>query len=464
MIPVILSGGSGTRLWPVSRATFPKQFNDLVGESLLARTLQRVAPLGPPWIVAAAGGEVPTRRVLEALGLPAERAVFEPAARNTAPAIALACHLLALRGWGEEVMGSFPSDHLVTDPEAFRRAARLGENAARAGRVVTLGIRPTFAATGYGYLDLTDEVVEREGEAPAGVEPLEVRRVAGFREKPDAATAERFLASGHHLWNAGMFVFRIDVMAACFERLMPELWAAIRTVTADGGNLAEVYGRIAAESFDYGILERLDDQVSIPCEIGWSDVGSWDEVARFRPSGAAVFEHAAAGNFVYPLRDKVYGLVGVDGLIVVDTDDALLIARRGASQEVKGLVDRLREAGRREATAHPFELRPWGDFEVLRDSTRFKSKLLRVRPGHQLSYQSHRHRSEHWVVVAGQPEVVLDGAVHRLAPGDHIAIPQGARHRIRNPGDDEVEIVEVQLGSYFGEDDIERYEDDYDRA
>lgn len=463
MIPVVLSGGSGTRLWPVSRASFPKQFNALLGESLLTRTLKRVAPLGPPWVVAAAGGEVLTRRVMDELALPRERAVFEPVGRNTAPAVALACHLFLLRGWGEEVMGAFASDHLIADEEGFRRAARLGERCAREGHVVTLGIQPTHPATGLGYIELTDRECARDAGGP-GAPALAARFAAGFREKPDAATAARFVESGRFLWNANMSLYRVDVMAAHYERLMPELWREIRRVSPDLGNLPEVYADLSSVSIDYGIMEKLDEHVSVPCDAGWSDVGSWDEVARVRDSAAAVFERLSEGNFVYPLRDKVYGLVGVEGLIVVDTDDALLIARRGASEEVKELVDAMKTAGRREAVEHSFELRPWGDFEVLRDTDRFKSKVIRVHAGQQLSYQSHRHRSEHWVIVAGHPEVVLDDAVHRLAPGDHIAIPQGARHRIRNPGSEPVEFVEVQLGSYFGEDDIVRYEDDYQRS
>lgn len=463
MIPVVLSGGSGTRLWPVSRASFPKQFNALLGESLLSRTLKRVAPLGPPWVISSAEGRVLTRRVMDELGLPRERAVFEPVGHNTAPAVALACHLFLLRGWGEEVMGAFASDHLIADEEGFRRAARLAARCARDGHVVTLGIRPTHPATGYGYIELTDRECARD-PGPPGAAPLAARFAAGFREKPDAATAARFVESGRFLWNASMFVFRVDAMAALFERLMPELWAEVRRAAPDLANLADVYARLPSQSLDYGIMEKLSEHVSIPCDVGWSDVGSWDEVARVRDSATAVFERLAAGNFVYPLRDKVYGLVGVEGLIVVDTEDALLIARRGASEEVKELVETMKSAGRREAVEHSFELRPWGDFEVLRDTERFKSKLIRVHPGQQLSYQSHRHRSEHWVIVAGHPEVVLDDAVHRLAPGDHIAIPQGARHRIRNPGGEPVEFVEVQLGSYFGEDDIVRYEDDYQRS
>lgn len=468
MIPIVLCGGSGTRLWPVSRAAFPKQFNDLVGESLLARTLRRVAQLGEPRVIAAADGEVLTRRTLADLGLPADHAVFEPAGRNTAPALAVACHLLLEAGRGDEVAASFPADHLVADEETFLRAARLAERCAGAAGadgpppVVTLGIRPSGPSTGYGYIELADGEAGREEDR--GDDALVARPVVRFREKPDAETARRFYESGHHVWNAGMFVFRVDVLARHFERLLPATWRAVRRLRADLSNLTEVYAEVEPESIDVGIMERLENQVSIPCAMGWSDVGSWDEVARFRDSGPAVFEQAARDNFVYPLRDKVYALVGVEGLIVVDTDDALLVSRRGSGQEVKEVVDQLRRAGRREAAEHPFEFRPWGDFEILRDTDRFKSKVIHVRPGHQLSYQSHNHRSEHWVIVAGHPEVVLDDEVLALSPGDHVHIPRGAKHRIRNPGDETVEFVEVQLGSYFGEDDIVRYEDDYDRS
>lgn len=467
LTPIVLCGGSGTRLWPVSRASFPKQFNDLVGESLLARTLKRLAPLGEPRVVAAADSAVLTRRVLADLGLPAERAVFEPVGRNTAPAVALACHLLLEAGRGDSVAGSFHSDHLIADETAFHRAARLAAACAARGKVVTLGIRPTHPDTAYGYVEIGEETFAREEDAAAGdAAPLAAHPALGFREKPDEATARRFLEAGNFLWNAGMFVFRVEVMARHFERHLPELWRAVRGIAPDLSNLAEVYAGLPSVSIDVGIMERLgaDEHVSIPCDIGWSDVGSWDEVARFREPAPQVYEVGGEGNFVYPLRDKVYALVGVEGLLVVDTDDALLVAAEGSGQRVREVVERLREAGRSEASEHPFEFRPWGDFEILRDTDRFKSKIIRVRPGQRLSYQSHRHRSEHWVIVAGHPEVVLDDVVHPLGPGDHIHVPRGARHRIRNPGDEVVELIEVQLGTYFGEDDIIRYEDDYDRA
>jgi len=472
MIPVVLSGGSGTRLWPVSRAAVPKQFCDLFGESLLAKTLRRLRPLGEPGIVGARDTEVLARRVLRELELPANHAWFEPIGRNTAPAVALACHLLALRGEGSSIVGIFPADHLVEDEDTFLRAVRLAERCAERGQVATIGIRPTRPETGYGYIELGHDVFAQEetGEG-AGGEPLAARVALGFREKPDRETAERYVETGSFVWNAGMFVFRAEVMAGHFARLMPETWELIRTVEADLSNLDAVYEQIAPESLDYGIMEHLDEQVSIPCTIGWSDVGSWDEVARIADgdgdaddSDSAVCTVGGGGNYVLPFRDRLVALVDVEDLLVVDTADALLIARKGSSQRVKEVVTRLAEEGRPQARDHVYDLRPWGRFEVLRDTDELKSKVIDVDPGQRLSYQSHEHRSEHWIIVRGRPEVILNDESITLAPGDHIHIPQGAKHRIRNPTDEPVTFVEVQLGTYFGEDDITRYQDDYDRT
>lgn len=457
MIPVILSGGSGTRLWPVSRAAFPKQFVELFDESLLAKTLRRLSTLGSPWVVAVAEQRFLTTRALTDAGAPASQALFEPRGRNTAPAVALVCQHFLARGWGDAIVGIFPADHLIQDDAEFLAVARLAERCAAEGQVVTLGVRPTSPSSGYGYIEAGTNVFESSD----GHQALTTK---GFREKPDRATAEGFLAQGNFFWNAGMFVFRVDILAVHFERLMPELWREISTLEPNLANLPQVYERIGSESLDYGIMEHLEQQVVIPCDLGWSDVGSWDEVARLRERSPRVFDAGTGENFVLGQGERVYGLVGVSDLIVVDTADALLIARKGSTQGVKEIVEQMREAGHTQATEHVFEHRPWGSFEVLRDTPLFKSKILRVSPGQRLSYQSHQHRSEHWVVIAGQPEVVLDGQVLTPQPGEAVFIPQGAKHRIRNPGAEEVEIVEVQIGSYFGEDDIVRYEDDYARA
>lgn len=467
MIPFVLSGGSGTRLWPVSRASYPKQFAELFDESLLARTLRRLLPLTSegeePGVIGSATGAALTRRVLRELGVGERRSVFEPVPRNTAPAIALLCHRMLQEDRGDEVAGSFHSDHRIADEETFRRAVRLAERCARRGQVATLGIRPSRPDTGYGYIERSDEAFAEETDPPAGDRKLVAYAVRGFREKPGPEIAHEYAASGRHLWNAGMFVFRVSVLAGHFERLMPDLWERIRRIRPDLSNLAEVYDGITPESIDYGVMERLEEQVTVPCDPAWSDVGSWDEVARLCEGGEAV-EVDATGNFVFPHDERVYALVGVEDLLVVDTADALLVARRGTSQAVKEVVGRLREAGRREADEHVFDVRPWGRFDVLRDEDDYKSKVIRVDPGQRLSYQSHRHRAEHWVIVRGRPEVVLDDRVLSLAPGEHVFIPQGARHRISNPGTEPVVFIEVQVGTYFGEDDIQRYQDDYDRT
>lgn len=466
MIPFVLSGGSGTRLWPVSRESYPKQFCELFDESLLAKTLRRLRPLAAtgeePAVIGSAASAALARRVLHDLGIAEGRSVFEPVPRNTAPAVALICHRLLQADRADDVVGVFPADHLVTDEGIFRRAVGLAERCARRGQVATLGIRPSRPETGYGYLEATDTLYAEEAGAPEGVEPLRALEVRGFREKPTRETARKYAASGRHFWNAGMFVFQAGVMAGHFERLMPDLWERIRRLRPDLANLGEVYAGLEPESFDYGVMEHLDAQVTIPCDLGWSDVGSWDEVARLQ-QGADAVEVGAGGNFVFSHGERVYALVGVDDLLVVDTADALLVARRGRSQEVREVVRRLREEGRREADEHTFEVRPWGRFEVLRDEADFKSKVIEVDPGQRLSYQSHRHRAEHWVVVRGRPEVTLDGRSLTLAPGEHVFIPRGARHRIANPGTEPVVFVEVQTGTYFGEDDIERYQDDYER-
>ncbi|MEM7048982.1 MAG: mannose-1-phosphate guanylyltransferase/mannose-6-phosphate isomerase [Acidobacteriota bacterium] len=456
MIPAVLSGGSGTRLWPVSRASFPKQFNLLLDESLLLKTLRRLQPLGEPRVIAVRGSEHLTGTTLEQAGIAPDRALYEPSARNTAPAVALLCRQLELEGRRDEIVGIFPADHLIADQAAFEAAVEIAARCASEGPVVTLGIRPTEPATGYGYIEVSDQLL-------VGEPPLAAYRSLGFREKPDRQTAEDFLAAGRFFWNAGMFVFRADTMIAAFERFMPELWSGLRRLRSDLGNLAEVYGDLPSESLDYGIMEKLEELATVPCGIGWSDLGSWDEVARVRSSGENVVEVEGEGNFVFPHGSRVYGLAGVSDLRIVDTADALLITRRGATQGVKEVVRQLAAAGRSEAHQHAFEERPWGSFEILRDSDRFKSKILRVAPGQRLSYQSHRHRSEHWVIVQGTPRIVLDGEILAPSAGEAVFIPQGAKHRIENPGAEVVEIVEVQIGSYFGEDDIVRYEDDYDR-
>ena len=323
MIPVVLSGGSGTRLWPVSRASWPKPFCDLFDESLYVKTLKRLLPLGSPWTVTVQALQARTREACRQVGLPETQVIYEPLGRNTAPAIALACRLFALRGKGGDVVGIFPADHLVQDAAGLQRAVELGAEYAAKGEVVALGMTPTRPAVTFGYLETADNDPMRE--APR---VLTARR---FVEKPPEATARRLLAAGNCLWNAGIFLFRVDAMIGHFQSLLPDLWRRIETIDDAGSNLASVYEAIEPLSFDHGILERLDSLLCIPCDVGWSDVGSWEEVSALSNDtpDARVFTAAAANNYVYPQTSKVYGLAGVDDLIIVDTGDALLVTRQG---------------------------------------------------------------------------------------------------------------------------------------
>lgn len=465
MTPVILSGGSGTRLWPVSRANYPKQFCDFYDRSFLGNTIDRLKSFGSPYIVTVKDMEPLTIRLAKDSGMPTDQVIFEPMAKNTAAAVALVCHILSLKGKGEDVVGIFPADHLISNVEAFNKAVTLAIELAKKGEVVTLGVQPRFPSTGYGYIEVTKDMAESKDSLKAVV-------VEAFREKPDVKTAEKFVASGRHFWNAGIFLFKANVICELFAKLMPALWKTISAIKPDMSNANYQYALVESQSFDYGIMEKLKRQICIPCDMGWSDVGSWDELARLGDefpelktgTQAQVFNQDARGNFIFSIRPKVIGLVGIEDMIVVDTPDALLIVKRGDSQKVKNLVDQLKEAGLPEATEHPFESRPWGGFEILSDRPEFKVKQITVDSGQQLSYQSHTRRKEHWLIISGEAEVILNDQTHRLMPGDSINIPVGAKHRIRNPGKKPLQFVEVQTGSYFGEDDITRYHDDYNRV
>ncbi|MBK9039607.1 MAG: mannose-1-phosphate guanylyltransferase/mannose-6-phosphate isomerase [Bdellovibrionales bacterium] len=464
MIPVILSGGSGTRLWPVSRASYPKQFCDFYDQSFLRNSIQRLKPFGNPYILTLESMRSLSIRTLAEEGLGAECVISEPMGKNTAPAVALICHWLKTQGREDEIVGVFPADHLIIDTKGFQSAVELAIDCAKEGKVATLGIYPTEASTGYGYIEIEERVVKTKND-------LQARGVLGFREKPNQATAEEFLKSGRHFWNAGMFVFRASVMISHFEEHLPLVWKKISGIKPDWSNAKYNYAMIESISLDYGIMEKLREQVCIPCSMGWSDVGSWDELARLdeevraskTESSASIYTEDSVNNYVFSIKEKVVGLIGVENLIIVDTPDALLVCKKGQSQKVKDLLDQIKKAGLPEAVEHPFEIRPWGGFEVLADQKEFKAKRITVDPGAKISYQSHAKRNEHWIVVSGEAEVILDEKTHRVQTGESIYIPAGSKHRIGNVGSMPMIFVEVQTGSYFGEDDIVRYQDDYCR-
>ncbi len=461
MIPVLLSGGSGTRLWPVSRSNFPKQFCEIFEETLQSKTILRLLELcqdgNQPWIVTSHQLKNLTEGQIKNLRLKPENILYEPQGRNTAPAIAFLCHELVRMGLGKEVVGVFPSDHLIQKEKEFYRSVEFAEEIAREGRIVTLGIKPTYPEVGYGYIQMTPRPLKENGE-------LTAHTVKKFHEKPDLARAKTFIQSNFFCWNAGIFIFQVEQMVTCFQKHQPAMWQAFQSLKADLSNLTEVYSRVENISLDYAILEKLSENqlACVPADIGWSDVGSWDAIFSVKNSQENL-QIESQNNFVQGLPEKNYSFIGADDISVVDTKDALLVFRNGQSQKVKDVVDRLKKTNVHLTQDHPFEYRPWGYYEILKDTEHFKSKVIRVAPHSQISYQSHNQREEHWVITRGVGEVVLNDEVIPVKAGSYVKIPLQSKHRIRNTTAEDLEFVEVQLGTYFGEDDIIRYQDDYKR-
>ncbi len=462
MIPVILSGGSGTRLWPVSRQQMPKQFCTIFEKPLQTSTLQRSLRLGTPWIVTSKALQTLTELNLkENKATTADigtQVVYEPFGKNTAPAIAVLCQLLKLQDKGEEIVGIFPSDHLITKEDAFLKVVEFAATVAKSNKVVTLGIKPSYPETGYGYIQTQSDSLKEQGE-------LKAFSVVKFHEKPSLEKAQEFLAQGSFSWNAGIFVFKVSHMVSLFEKHQPEMWKLVSSLRSDSSNLEEIYSKVQSISIDYAIMEKLSgaELTCIPAEFGWSDVGSWDAVASLQ-KGHDVLNIKGQNNFVFGEDGKHYSTIGIDDVIVVDTKDAMLLMKKGQSQDVRFVVEALTQQQSKLVKEHVYEYRPWGYFEILKDTPHFKSKVIRVNPHAQISYQSHAKREEHWTITVGSGEVVLNDQVIPVKAGSHIHIPLGAKHRIRNNTEQMLEFVEVQLGTYFGEDDIVRYQDDYKRT
>jgi mannose-1-phosphate guanylyltransferase/mannose-6-phosphate isomerase len=466
IVPVLLAGGSGTRLWPVSRDGMPKQFMPIVGtNSTFQQALLRLADpqLFAPAIVMTVGDfRFFARRQAEELGQEV-MVVLEPERRDSAPAIAAGA-MLARKRHPEAIVLALAADHVILDPELFRAACMSARKAADAGHIATFGIRPTEPKTSYGYI--------RCGE-PLGDG---IRRVERFVEKPDAATAVRYLDEGY-VWNSGNFMFRADVLVSELERHAPQIAASVAASVEgacdDLGFLrleAQSYAQAPQVSFDYAVMEKTDRAVVVEGTFRWSDIGSWDAI--FEISKRDADNNFASGpvvavdstNCLIHAEDRLTAVLGVDDLIVVTTPDAVLVLPRARAEEVKKLVSVLKKAGRSEATNHRRCHRPWGYYDAVDLGERFQVKRLVVMPGGTLSLQKHLHRSEHWVVVRGTAEVTV-GKIKKIVHENESAyIPMGAVHRLSNPGKIPLELIEVQTGSYFGEDDVIRLDDVYRRG
>lgn len=463
MIPVILSGGSGSRLWPISRASYPKQFCQLLDESLLTKTIKRLSAWGAPRIVTVEQLKTLTDNCMQQAGLPVENIMYEPQAKNTAPAIALLCHELRKNGLESEIVGVFPADHMITDEPAFGQAVNLATLCAKEGQIVTIGIKPDYPSTGFGYIECSKNDFKSQGDLSGYI-------VKAFKEKPALLDAETYVAAKNYYWNAGMFVFRVQDMIAAFEEHLPSVWGAFEASPED---VVTAYSQVEPVSIDYGIMEKIGNQVCVPCMIGWSDLGSWDDFSKEAGTtlpqaevvpGSSTYYVDAKNNFTMSDEGKTVGYVGVSNLIVVDTPDALLIAKKGHTQSVKQLVEELKKSSNLTSREHPFDFRPWGKYEILAENKDYKVKEITVNPRAQLSYQSHEQRNEHWIIIEGDGEVVFNDEVIKVAPGTSLFIPKQSKHRMRNTSDEILRFVEVQTGDYFGEDDITRYEDDYKRV
>ena len=470
LYPVILSGGSGTRLWPMSRTLYPKQLLRLIGEdSLLQQTVRRVADLGrfaPPLLVANEEHRFIVAEQLREIKADAQALLLEPIGRNTAPAACVAALMLAERE-PEALMLLLPSDHIIADEGAFAVAIDRAAAAARAGALAMFGITPERPETGYGYI--------RRGAPVDGI--AGVFRVAEFVEKPTLDVAQCYLASGEHFWNGGMFLFPAGLFLDELERTRPEIVASCRQALAQARRDddfirldKDAFESCPADSIDYAVMEHTSRAAVVPVGMGWSDVGSWD--ALWEISDKDVAGNAIAGNVIAEDTRNCYlrseaGLVaaiGIEDLVVVATADALMLAPRNRTQEVRRLVARLAAEDREEADALPTVHRPWGTYRTLHNGHRVQVKHITVKPGGRLSLQMHHHRAEHWIVVQGTARIRRGEEETMLTEDQSTYIPLGTLHRLENPGKIPLHLIEVQSGSYLGEDDIVRFEDSHGRS
>jgi mannose-1-phosphate guanylyltransferase/mannose-6-phosphate isomerase len=478
--PVVLSGGSGTRLWPLSREKYPKQLLPLIGEdSMLQATVRRVegmagGDLAAPMVVCNEEYRFVIAEQLRLMGKPGTL-VLEPLGRNTAPALTLAA-LAAMKSGADPVLLVMPADHVIVDKVAFQAVVQSGAELAAGGAVVTFGITPDAPETGYGYIQAGDAF----GGAAA-------KRIARFVEKPDLATAQTYLDQGNYLWNSGLFMMRASVWLSALAVCRADILAACQAAWADGktdGEFVrvgvEAFKQCPSDSIDYAVMERISGSkgsvdaslpaaVVVPLSAGWSDVGAWDALWQVLPKdgdgnvaqGDVLMQDSH--NTLALSEGRLIACVGVEDLIVVETADAILVAHKSKTQDVKKIVDRLKASGRAEGQLHRKVFRPWGWYDSVDSGARFQVKRIVVKPGAALSLQMHHHRAEHWIVVSGTAKVTRGEEAFLVSENESTYIPLGTTHRLENPGCVPLEMIEVQSGSYLGEDDIVRFEDVYGR-
>ena len=467
LTPVLLSGGVGSRLWPVSRETHPKQFQPLAGElSMLQQTLQRTSGMEEtrPLVVCNEEHRFMVAEQLRQVDLQASALILEPRGRNTAPAVALAA-IQALAADPDALLLVLPADHLIREVDAFVEAVGKAVPLAQQGRLVTFGVVPSAAETGYGYIKCGESL------------DTDLYDLERFVEKPDAATAQAYVDSGSYLWNSGMFLLRaetyLDQLAShapeilnCCRQAMEHASADLDFVRPD----AEAFDQCPSDSIDYAVMEKTDAGAVVSLDCGWSDVGAWSslwDVAERDSDGNARIGDVVVDNChnnYLRSESRLLAATGVDDLVVVETADAVLVSHRDKVQDVKRIVNRLKAEQRQEVALHRRVYRPWGSYESLITSDRFQVKRIVVNPGQTLSLQLHHHRAEHWIVVHGTAEVTCEDRVFMLGEDESTYIPLGHKHRLANPGRIPLELIEVQSGAYLGEDDIVRFQDEYGRS
>jgi len=474
MYAVILAGGSGTRFWPKSREQFPKQLLKITGQrTMIQNTLDRVSPVIPPentWVITNENNALETCRQLKTMGFCPSRLLTEPVRRNTAAAIGYSASILSKID-PDAIMAVFPSDHTIAKPEVFCELLQQAKTIATNNHLVTLGIEPITPETGYGYI--------KRGQAIDNG----AFKVNQFVEKPDGATAKRYLEDGGYYWNSGMFVWKAATLLHEIETHLPKLHAqldalTINTIEAKGKypyrmfneSGKNIFESLESISIDYGLMEKSNKRVVLPANIGWNDVGAWtalSDISEKDPQSNVIKGNVVAiDSFesIFQGDKRLIAALGLKQIIVVDTPDALLVCSKDHAQNVKKIVEQIKLEKRPEATTSVYEVRPWGSYTVLQREANYQVKHIEVFPGESLSLQSHDHRSEHWTVISGTAQVQVDQTSKTLTRNESIEIPQGSKHRLANPGELPLVIIEVQIGNKLDENDIIRYDDQYGRG